>query len=523
MSQLVFASYAPPSPIPNPQSLFPLSSMTIRRLSNKIRFQLIYQDETKFGSAVTGQCDTTIRRYCKSIMAHRQQYGLADVVAHSRELLAATMIPGGLADLYASPGVLREDWLYPDSQAVQPVVLQLEHNIGESIATLKLSPHLLSDLASYLGEWQQGSHAPTTTVARELWDVLNDYGALVQEAMPATSLSSHATFVGHSTLQFSDGNSSILFDPFVLPKSEVYPPNYQPLSLEELGQPDAVFITHSHPDHFDLGTLLRLGANTAIFVPEVQRESVLAIDMALRLRQLGFDNVHTLSWFEERQIGGIRVIALPFYGEQATVGEVLHPEIRNQGNTYLVEYCDRRVALTADSGRDYLGNVKELADTAKERYGSLDILFGGYRGFGLYPIQYLFSSVARYLTFVPEKIWQVRQKMMCDADDVIDVAEIWNAKRLVPYSDGGAPWFWQRGLGPCLDGSQPHIMAVDPTPDHVCQVASQRSGTRKDGAIASPVSICLLRPGDALMFSQADISVKNQSWPYVNSSGSKTR
>ncbi|AFZ26482.1 putative Zn-dependent hydrolase of beta-lactamase fold protein [Cylindrospermum stagnale PCC 7417] len=477
--------------------------MTSRRLSSSIRFQLIYQDETQFGSAVTGKCDTNIRRYCASITAHRKRSGLADVVAHSRELLAATMVPGGLADLYARPGVLLEDWLYPDAKAVKPVALQLERNIDESIVILELSPDLLADLALYLGEWQQGSTEPTTIIARELWNALSDYGALVpvNELCVKPQLG-HATFVGHSTLRISDRNSSILFDPFLLPKSEVYPPNYQPLSLEEMGKPDAVFITHSHPDHFDLGTLLRVGANTPIFVPEVQRESVLAIDMAFRLRQLGFNNIQTIRPFEETQIGEMRVIALPFYGEQPTVAEVLHPDIRNQGNTYLVEYCKRRIALTADSGSDCLGNIKQLADIALERYGALDTLFGGYRGFGLYPIQYLFSSVARYLPFVPEKSWQVRQKMMCDADDLIDVAEIWNAKRIVPYSDGGAPWFWQRGLGPCLDGSQAHIMAVDPTPDHVCEVAAQRSGTRKDGIIASPIVISLLRPGDALVFAE---------------------
>ncbi|MEH1969464.1 MBL fold metallo-hydrolase [Nostoc sp.] len=493
--------------------------MMRQRLSSSIKFQLIYQDETKFGSAVTGQCDTTIRRYCASITAYRNRYGLANVVAHARELLAQTMVPGGLADLYQRPNILLEDWLYPDPKAVKPVALELERNIGEgeTIVMQKLSPNLLSDLALYLGEWQEGSNAPTTTIARELWNALDDYGALVEvNELSVKPQLGHATFVGHSTLRLSDGNFSILFDPFLLPKSEVYPPNYQPLSLEEMGQPDAVFITHSHPDHFDLGTLLRVVANTPIFVPEVKRESVLAIDMALRLRQLGFKNIHTLRWFDETRIGGMRVIALPFYGEQPTVAQALHPEIRNEGNTYLIEYCDRRVALTADSGTDCLGDVKKLAAVALERYGSLDILFGGYRGFGLYPIQYLFSSVARYLPFVPENSWQVRQKMMCDADDLIDVAEIWNAKQIVPYSDGGAPWFWQRGLGPCLDGSQAHIMAVDPTPEHVCQVATQRSGTRKDGAIASPVSICLLRPGDALAFAQEDTRVvQNQSWPYV--------
>ncbi|MEH2420582.1 MAG: hypothetical protein V7K48_06430 [Nostoc sp.] len=118
------------------------------------------------------------------------------------------------------------------------------------------------------------------------------------------------------------------------------------------------------------------------------------------------------------------------------------------------------------------------------------------------------------------QLWQVRQKMMCNADDLIDVAEIWNAKRIVPYSDGGAPWFWQRGLGPCLDGLQAHIMAVDPTPEHVCQVATQRSGTCKDGAIASPVSICLLRPGDAFTFAQEDTRVVQNQWPDVKSVGS---
>jgi L-ascorbate metabolism protein UlaG (beta-lactamase superfamily) len=474
--------------------------MIRRKLSSKIGFQLIYQDETLYGSALAGKCDRKIRGYCANIITHRQRYGLGNVVAHTHELLTAAMVSGGLVELYERPGVLRADWLYPDATAVQPIALQLERNIHENIVVLELSRQLLGELALYLGEWEQGRTTPITPIARELWDVLNDYGALVPvdlEFVPPQL--GHATFVGHSTLRLSDGDSNILFDPFLLPKSEIYPPHYQPLSLEDMGQPTAVFITHSHPDHFDLGTLLRIGINTPIFVPEVQRESVLSIDMAGRLRQLGFEQIHTIRWFEESQIGGMRVIALPFYGEQPTVAASYHPDLRNMGNTYLVEYGDRRIALTADSGSDRLGNVKELAAVAVDRYGALDTLFGGYRGFGLYPIQYLFSSVARYLPFVPEQSWQVRQKMMCDADDLIDVGEIWQAQRIVPYSDGGAPWFWLRGLGPCLDGSVAHIMAVDPTPEYVGTVAAQRSGTPKDGAIASPVQICLLRPGDSLV------------------------
>lgn len=121
--------------------------MIRQRLSSSIKFQLIYQDETKFGSAVTGQCDTTIRRYCASITEHRNRYGLADVVVHSRDLLALTMVPGGLADLYQRHSVLLEDWLYPDTKAVKPIALELERNIGKTIVIQELSPNLLSDLA----------------------------------------------------------------------------------------------------------------------------------------------------------------------------------------------------------------------------------------------------------------------------------------------------------------------------------------------------------------------------------------
>jgi len=60
-----------------------------------------------------------------------------------------------------------------------------------------------------------------------------------------------------------------------------------------------VFITHCHPDHYDLGTLLRFGHDVPIWVPEVARESILSIDMRARLEQLGFTRVRTLRWGDE--------------------------------------------------------------------------------------------------------------------------------------------------------------------------------------------------------------------------------
>jgi hypothetical protein len=230
----------------------------------------------------------------------------------------------------------------------------------------------------------------------------------------------------------------------------------------------------------------------------VERETVLSIDIAARLEELGFRNVHRLGWFDEASAGNLRVIALPFYGEQPTTGEVLSPEVRMLGNTYVVEVAGRRVALTVDSGRDGRGDVHALAREAAELYGPIDVLFGGYRGFGLYPIQYVFSSVASYLTFVPESSWTARQRIMCDAHDLLDVAELWQARLVVPYASGGAPWHWMRGLGPRLDGSARTADAMDPTPDYVQEAAARRSASPTDGYVASPVPLALLRPGDSI-------------------------
>jgi L-ascorbate metabolism protein UlaG (beta-lactamase superfamily) len=484
----------------------------------------LYEDRTRFGSAVGGRCDETIRSLCGPIVRCAAKRGIAYVVEHGPELLAQAVRRGRLRELYARPGVLKQAFLFPPPASVAPKALVVESS-GRTPRTVPVPREVARDLAAWLGDWRAGTPTPAFPAARRLHDALADLGVLVGgDPRPPLRLGD-ATLVGHATVRLATGSTRLLFDPFLLPPDPAYPRGYQPLTSEELGPSDAVFITHSHPDHFDIGTLLRLGADTPIYVPAVRRESVLAVDMRRRLEEVGFRSVHTLAWFDEVQVGGLRVVALPFYGEQPTTDEVLHPEVRNHGNIYLVEDARRRYVLTADGGRDQAGDLKRVAADARRRFGPVDTVFGGYRSFALYPVHYLFSSIARFLPFVPPSAWGVRQKTMGDAADLIDVAEIWGAARVIPYADGGAPWYWTSGLGPRLDvpASSPGERETDPRPEQVVEVARHRSSSPRGGTIRSAVAVSLLRPGDSLVFGARGKArlrrAKPHAWPYADPGG----
>ena len=278
------------------------------------------------------------------------------------------------------------------------------------------------------------------------------------------------TWLGHNTAVVRSGKAAVIVDPWLLPASNRYPETFQPAQRAELGEIDALIITHSHPDHFDPATLLQFRCDTPVIVPRVQRESLLSVEMKTRLLELGFSDVRELDWWESAWIADIEVVALPFYGEQPTSGEQLIPEVRNSGNAYLIRTPGVSCAFVADCGRDSRGDVRDVALEAYRRFGSVDFLFSGYRGWRIYPIQLVESSVPAYALFVPPDLYAVRQSIMNDAAEAVDTAEHWHARYLVPYADGGAPWFWEIGLGPILDGSDGQArewIHFDPMPERV--------------------------------------------------------
>jgi L-ascorbate metabolism protein UlaG (beta-lactamase superfamily) len=483
------------------------------RIGDEARLRVVYEDTTRFGGALSGKIDERIREACPHIINARKMHPMSRLVADSFPLLATAFQPAALGDLYVGTGRLDEDCLYPTARLVQPAALVVE--VNDRHRALPVGMLDAGDLACWIGEWSRGSGPPTAAGALALWEALRDIGALVEGAREIdTPNRTGLTFLGHATVAHRVDSTCILIDPFLLPRAECYPATYQPVTATELGLVDAILITHSHPDHFDPGSLLRFGADVPIYVPAVERESILAIDMALRLEQLGFSQVRCLRWFDEARIGSLRVLALPFYGEQPTCNRGYHPEVRNLGNTYLVGEAGASVAYLADAGSDSAGNIKHVASEAHERYGPVGTLFGTHRGFPVYPIQYLFSSVARYLLFVPKESWTTRQKIMNDAHGLLDTAEAWGARQVIPYACGGAPWYWELGLGPRPPSVGRRFQLTDPPPEEVADAYRARSETR-EGMIPSPVAVCLMRPGDNLDIPSAKIrrEVPHQ-WPY---------
>lgn len=476
----------------------PSSTSSARRwLSADVALRLQYHDETAYGSTVSGRSELEMHRRFAVLHAYRQKFGLQRLVHEARAVLGR-VFPEALAGIVDGTG-LSENWLYPAPTKVIPAYLRVERDLGEVVVQIPLSRSLTRDLAAYLGDWQRGATPPQSGAAMSLWEALVASDALAKARPRApSSRRTGVTYVGHASLAVSDGQHQVLIDPFLLPRSARYSNRWQPLSHAALGRPDAILITHSHPDHFDLGTLLRMGADVPIYVPTVARESILAIDMSARLRELGFSAVHCLAPWQQIRVGAIEILALPFYGEQPTTHEVLHPEVRNCGLTYAISVGEQRISVLADAGCDHSGDVKALAGRSRSREGAINTVFGGYRGFAVYPVQYLFSSVSRYLPFVPPSLWGERQQIMCDADALLDVGERWGATRVVPYADGGAPWFWLRGLGPRLDSKSPAAFATDPPPRYVQEVAAKRGHTRSDGPLASPLEVTVLKVGEHL-------------------------
>ena len=474
------------------------------------RLSVEYEDQTVFGGPLSPKLQQNLKTLYAPIYRALKECGPLYVMEHCLALMGQVRgeplfetIRDPENRLRFAPGVL-----YPDSSKIVPVAVHASCEDG-STHSFDASGGLLPRIHDVIGSLAGDPRAEEIgTIGME--GIIDAGGPFELAQLPE----SDATFIGHNAVLIRSGADAVLVDPWILHRSERFGATYQPLVRRQLGPVDAILLTHSHPDHFDPGTLLQFHRGTQIVIPRLERETLLSADLDLRLRELGFENIVCLDWWQQMKVGDIEIAALPFFGEQPTNSEQICPEVRMMGNTYEIRTPRFSCALIADSGRDREGDVRAVALEAFRRWGPIDALFTGYRGWSLYPIQYFESSVRQYLLFAPQFLYTVRQSIMNGIAEAVDTAEAWHANFVVPYGDGGAPWYSELGLG--TNPGAREWAHFDPPPEHVIHELQERTSPVPGVVAGSHVRPLLLRPGQSFRMEGSEpviAEIGGHRWP----------
>ncbi len=187
----------------------------------------------------------------------------------------------------------------------------------------------------------------------------------------------------HAALLYRSQTTGILVDPHLHSNYGIPKLNTDISRAMLEGLVDGILISHSHYDHWHYPTLMQFSPDIPIIVPRVPRGSITCEDMAAQLRGIGFTQVYDVPWNSAPiQIGDIAVHVLPFYGEQVLVPECpkpVHPELKNWGNTYLIETDSYRSWFLIDAGNEPEHSTLDVADQVYDRFGAIDWVISNFQ------------------------------------------------------------------------------------------------------------------------------------------------
>lgn len=187
----------------------------------------------------------------------------------------------------------------------------------------------------------------------------------------------------HASLLLRSARATVLVDPIGL--SSGLMPSLRLLPAEGgTGPLDAVLITHSHGDHWQLPSILRHdpSGQVPVVVPRVPRPSLICPEALDQVLSLAGQRQECREWWSTYGVGDLEVDVLPFYGEQPTRdapgGD---PRVRNWGNCYRVNAPGWSALILVDSGRDPQGDMVDVIERSVRERGPVDVVLSCLREF----------------------------------------------------------------------------------------------------------------------------------------------
>ena len=170
--------------------------------------------------------------------------------------------------------------------------------------------------------------------------------------------------LGHSTVLMKLEGKFWLTDPVFVerasPLSFIGPKRFHvpPVALEELPEIEAVILSHDHYDHLDRDTVLAIASKVYRFL------TPLGVGDRLLAWGIPASKVQQFEWWEEMQIGAVKLIAAP---AQHFSGRSLTDRNSTLWASWVVITPTARLFFSGDSG--YFDGFKTIGD----RFGPFDL------------------------------------------------------------------------------------------------------------------------------------------------------
>jgi L-ascorbate metabolism protein UlaG (beta-lactamase superfamily) len=232
-------------------------------------------------------------------------------------------------------------------------------------------------------------------------------------------------YFGHACILVEFAGTTILVDPCLSYTYDTKISRYTYLDLPD--RIDYALITHNHPDHLLLETVLQLRHRIGtMVVPRSGGGALQDPSLKFILAEAGFRNILELDEMDEVQMPGGTLTGLPFFGEHGDLN------IRTK-LSYLIRANGHSILFAADS----CNIAPELYVHLRRIYGPVEVLFLGMECDGA-PLSWLYGPL-RTSPLAREKD-ATRRFAGCNYERARDMVDALGCREVYVYAMGQEPW-----------------------------------------------------------------------------------